>query len=265
MNGALKESERRFLHLMEDSLVGMCIIRQNRIVYQNSILKKLLVSLPENFETDFFDHLHPDDVEKFKDMYQQITSGKRRTAEADVRFYPPGVNGGKVTPCWIQCRVSRIDHQVENGILLQMMDITRIKEMENLLTVNQKMSSLGNVAAGIAHEIRNPLTGINSYLYTLEDLCNSEIIEGDQIETVKQIVSQFQIASEKIEAVVKRVLDFSRPNTPKMVLIDLNKCIEDTVSLSAVALRKDDIQLETSLESNLPNCYGDTISSNKFS
>jgi signal transduction histidine kinase len=138
-----------------------------------------------------------------------------------------------------------------------MTDITRIKEMENLLTVNQKMSSLGHVAAGIAHEIRNPLTGINSYLYTLDDLCNSEIIEGDQIETVRQIVSQFQIASDKIEAVVKRVLDFSRPNTPKMVLIDLNKCIEDTVSLSAVTLRKDDIQLETSLESNLPKCYGD--------
>ena len=258
MNGALKENERRFLHLMEDSLVGMCIIRQNRIVYQNFILRKLLGSLPESFGTDFFDHLHPDDVEKFKDMYRQITSGKRRTAEADVRFYRPGVNGGKMTPCWVQCRVSPINHQIENAILLQMMDITRIKEMENLLTVNQKMSSLGHVAAGIAHEIRNPLTGINSYLYTLEDLCNSEIIEGDQIETVKQIVSQFQIASDKIEAVVKRVLDFSRPNTPKMVLIDLNKCIEDTVSLSAVALRKDDIQLETSLESNLPKCYGDT-------
>ncbi len=47
MNGALEESERRFHNLMEDSLVGICIIRQNRIVYQNSILKKLLGSLPE--------------------------------------------------------------------------------------------------------------------------------------------------------------------------------------------------------------------------
>jgi PAS domain S-box-containing protein len=257
MNGAPEESERRFLHLMEDSLVGICIIRQNRIVYQNLILKKLLGSLPESFENDFFDRLHPDDVEKCKDMYRQITSGRRRTAEANFRYFPPEVKGRKVAPCWVQCRVSPINYQGENAILLQMMDITRVKGMENLLTVNQKMSSLGHVAAGIAHEIRNPLTGINSYLYTLEDLCNSEIIEGDQIETVKQIVSQFQIASDKIEAVVKRVLDFSRPNTPKMVLIDLSKCIEDTVSLWVATLRKDDIQLEKSLESNLPKCYGD--------
>jgi PAS domain S-box-containing protein len=257
MNGTLEESERHVLHLMEDSLVGICIIRQNLIAYQNSILKKLLGSLPESFENDFFDHLHPDDVEKCKDMYRQITSGRRRTAEADFRFYPPGVKGRKVTPCWVQCRISPMNHQGENAILLQMMDITRIKETEHLLTVKQKMSSLGHVAAGIAHEIRNPLTGINSYLYTLEDLCNSKIIEADQIETVKQIVSQLQIASDKIEAVVKRVLDFSKPNSPKMVLIDLNKCIEDTVSLSAATLRKDDIAIEKSLESDLPKCYGD--------
>jgi len=256
-SGAPEESEHHFLHLMEDSLVGVCIIRRNRFVYQNSILKKLLGFLPESFENDFFDHLHPDNVEKCKNMYRQITSGRRRTADVDFRFYPSEMKGRKATPCWIQCRVSLINHQGENAILLQMLDITRIKEMERLLTLKQKMSSLGHVAAGIAHEIRNPLTGINSYLYTLEDLCNSKIIEGDQIETVKQIVRQFQIASDKIEAVVKRVLDFSRPNTPKMVLIDLNKCIEDTVSLSATTLRKNDIQLEKSLESDLPKCYGD--------
>ena len=253
----LKENEGPFLLPMEDSVVGLCIIQENRIIYKNSILKEILGPLPESFETNFFDHLHPDDVEKFKDMYRQITSGRRRTEDADVRFYPQDKKGDKAAPCWIQCRVSPINHQIENAFLLQITDITRIKEMENLLSVSQKMSSLGNVAAGIAHEIRNPLTGINSYLYTLEDLCNSKTIEGEQIETVKQIVRQFQVASDKIEAVVKRVLDFSRPNTPKMILIDINKCIENAVGFSAATLRKVDIQLETSLELNLPQCYGD--------
>jgi PAS domain S-box-containing protein len=257
MNEVLEESERRFHNLMEVLLVGICIIRRNRIVYQNSTLKKLLGSLPESFENDFFDHLHPDDVEKCKDMYRQITSGRRRTAEADFRFYPSEVKGRKITPCWVQCRIGPTIHHGKNAILLQMMNITRIREMEHLLTVKQKMSSLGHVAAGIAHEIRNPLTGINSYLFTLEDLCNSKIIEGDRIETVKQIVRQFQIASDKIEAVVKRVLDFSRPTPPKMVLIDINKCIEDAVSLSATTLRKNVIKIEKSLESDLPKCYGD--------
>ncbi len=111
MNEVLEESERRFHNLMEVLLVGICIIRRNRIVYQNSTLKKLLGSLPESFENDFFDHLHPDDVEKCKDMYRQITSGRRRTAEADFRFYPSEIKGHKVTPCWVQCRIGPTIHQ----------------------------------------------------------------------------------------------------------------------------------------------------------
>jgi signal transduction histidine kinase len=186
-----------------------------------------------------------------------MTSGRNPTSEVDFRFYPPGKKDRKVSLSWVQCRASLVDYQGEDAILLNVTDITRVKEIEHLLAIQQKMSSLGHVAAGIAHEIRNPLTGINSYLYTLEDLCDSEIIEGDQIEMIKQIIRQFQLASDKIEAVIKRVLDFSRPNPPKMGLIDLNQCIEGTLNLSATMLRNNDIKLEKSLEPDLPKCYGD--------
>ncbi|TES88466.1 MAG: PAS domain S-box protein [Desulfobacteraceae bacterium] len=258
MEGALRESENRFRNLVESSPVGICIIQQNQIVYQNPRLKRLLGPLPKRFENHVLDYLHPDDVEKCKEVYRQITSGRNQTSEVDFRFYPPGKKNSKFSLCWVQCRASLINYQGEDAILLNMMDITRVKEIEHLLTIKQKMNSLGHVAAGIAHEIRNPLTGINSYLYTLEDLCDSEIIEGDQIEMIKQIISQFKLASDKIEAVIKRVLDFSRPNLPKMDLIDLNQCIEETLNLSAITLRKNNIKIEKSLEPDLPQCYGDS-------
>ena len=256
--GALRESKNRFRNLVESSPVGICIIRQNQVVFQNPTLKGLWGPLPKRFENHVLDYLHPDDVEKCKEVYRQITSGRNQTSEVDFRFYPPGEKDHKFSLCWVQCRAILINYQGEDAILLNMMDITRLKEIEHLLTIKQKMSSLGHVAAGIAHEIRNPLTGINSYLYTLEDLCDSEIIEGNQIEMIKQIISQFQLASDKIEAVVKRVLDFSRPNPPTMNLIDLNQCIKNTLNLSAIMLRKDDIKLEKSLEPDLPKCYGDS-------
>lgn len=254
---ALRESESRFRSLVESSPVGMCIIQQNKIVYQNSSLKRLLGPLPKGYENHVLDYLHPDDVEKCKKVYRQITSGSKQTTEMDFRFYPPGKKDTKIGLCWVQCHASFVEYQGMDAILMNMMDITRVKEIEHLLSIKQKMSSLGHVAAGIAHEIRNPLTGINSYLYTLKDLCDSEIIEGDQNVIIKHIISQFQLASDKIEAVIKRVLDFSRPNPPKMNLIDLSQCIESTVKLSSATLSKYDIKLEKSIEPDLLQFYGD--------
>jgi signal transduction histidine kinase len=143
------------------------------------------------------------------------------------------------------------------AILVNLMDITRAKELEQILRVKSKMISLGRVAAGIAHEIRNPLTGINSYLYTLEDLLDEEILGVESMQVMKRIVEQLQNASNKIESVIKRVLDFSRPGAPAMALINLNHSLEEAINLSAVSLRKKGIRIEKSLDQDLPQCYGD--------
>jgi len=119
------------------------------------------------------------------------------------------------------------------------------------------MISLGRVAAGIAHEIRNPLTGINSYLFTLNDLCQSESLDFDDLEMMGQIVDQIQTASNKIESVIKRVMDFSKPGAPKMVKTDINRALEEAIELSAVTLRQNGIKIERSLSQNLPVCYAD--------
>jgi signal transduction histidine kinase len=119
------------------------------------------------------------------------------------------------------------------------------------------MVSLGRVAAGIAHEIRNPLTGINSYLYTVEDLLDDDTLDPASLQMIRKIVGQIQLASNKIESVIKRVLDFSRPGAPAMVLINVNQYLEAAIKLSAVSLRKKGIKIDKLLDSNLPKCYGD--------
>jgi signal transduction histidine kinase len=119
------------------------------------------------------------------------------------------------------------------------------------------MLSLGRVAAGIAHEIRNPLTGINTYLYTVEDLCDSDHLGGEDMEIIRQIISQIQVASNKIESVIKRVMDFSKPGAPKMMRADINTSLEAAIELSAVTMRKNGIKIEKSLAPDLPRCYAD--------
>ena len=64
------------------------------------------------------------------------------------------------------------------------------------------MASLGRIASGMAHEIRNPLTGITSYLYTLEQLCESKTLLPKDIALMKEIVGQLKLASHKVDAVI---------------------------------------------------------------
>ena len=115
------------------------------------------------------------------------------------------------------------------------------------------MSSLGRVAAGIAHEIRNPLSGINIYLDTLEKIYERE----DSRDSVQGILHQIQSASRRIESVIRRVMDFSKPSEPKFVLTDINKPIKDALNLSEVSLRKRGIEIEKALDSDLPLCQVD--------
>ena len=227
-------------------MINDFIILNNR----NSEQKKLYGPLPQSLDFEF---IHPDDVDKVKEFYQNMNSGKVKTLDMDLRFYPVDESGNKLDMKWAHCRASLIEYQEKEAILLNVMDMTRAKELEHLLRIQDKMTSLGRVAAGIAHEIRNPLSGINIYLNTLEKIYDRE----ENIEKVLEILGELQSASNKIESVIRRVMDFSKPGEPKLVLTDINKPVEEATKLSSVTLRKSGIKIEKTLAEELPQCHAD--------
>ena len=253
----LRQSEQRFRDLVENSLIGIAIIQNDKLVYQNSAQEKIFKLTPGNTTIQDLKLVHPDDIEKVKAAYQRIRSGKIQTIETDIRLCPSIHSGHDSDVLWVQCRATSFQYQGADAILVNAVDITSIKQLEDQLLINNKMLSLGRVAAGIAHEIRNPLTGINSYLYTLEDLCYSEKPEPDDVQMMRKIVEQIQVASNKIESVIKRVMDFSKPGAPKMILTDINASVKEAIKLSAVTLRQNTIKIEKSLVQGLPQCYAD--------
>ena len=252
---ALRKSEQRFRDLVEDSLIGISIIQDNQIIYQNPEQKRLFGPLPRSIKFTEIDSIHPDDVEKVKEFYQRITSGEFQNLNMDFRFYPRGKMGNRADMKWVYCRASLIEYQGKEAILVNVMDMTRTKELENLLIVQDKMTSLGHVAAGIAHEIRNPLSGINIYLNTLEKIYDKE----ESLGKIKGILGKLQSASSKIESVIRRVMDFSRPSEPRLVLTDINRPINEAISLSAVTLRKSGIKIVKALNDDLPPCHIDPL------
>jgi len=245
---AVQESEKRFRLMVENSLTGISIIQNNKIVYQNPEQERLLGPLPRKFLlTDIENNIHSDDIAKVKDFNERMNTSGDQTMDVEFRFYPPQKKDARIHIKWVYCRSTPIRYQGKDSILVNLADLTKTKEFEHLLRIQDKMTSLGRVTAGIAHEIRNPLSGINIYLNTLEKMYD----KPEMLEKTKRILVQIKSASRKIESIIRRVMDFSKPSEPKLILTNLNQPIKAAINLSAVTLRKSGIEIEQSFTENL--------------
>jgi PAS domain S-box-containing protein len=254
---ALNDSEKCFRNLVENILSGVLIVRNQELLYQNTIQKELFGPITEAVIACEYQHIHPDDLEKLKGIVGRFLSKETPSVETDFRFYTSVNPEDRSEQRWVLSRASYISYRGETAILINTMDISRLKELERLVTIKNKMHSLGRVAAGVAHEIRNPLTGINSYLFSLRGLIDSGISSENDTQLAQQMTERIQTASDKIETVIKRVMDFAKPGAPEMALTDINDIIRDAINLSEVTLRKKEIRLETSYGSDLSKCYAD--------
>lgn len=139
-------------------------------------------------------------------------------------------------------------------VIAHIQDVTDRNRMEASVRARENMASLGRVTACIAHEIKNPLFGLTLYLNALEKICKKR----GYIAEVAEILDELKTTSGKIEAVVRRVQDFTRPGELQMRPIDINEPVREVVELSLITLKKSGIEIETSLAENLPPCAADS-------
>jgi PAS domain S-box-containing protein len=252
-DGLLRNNEGHFRELVDNSPTGISIIQDEKIVYRNPEQQRIFGPLEPL--TSMYVKIHPEDREKYHDMYQSALSGNAPHSGITLRFiHLCGETVGEQAIKWLHCRANLIKYQGRKAVLVNMMDVTKAREIERLLNIQDRMTSLGHVAAGIAHEIRNPLSGINIYL----DTGISMLERGEDREKLREVLEKIQTASSKIESVIKRVMDFSRPSEPRLGPVDINTPVEDALGLSSVMLRKTAIELDTDLSEGLPRCIADS-------
>ena len=126
----------------------------------------------------------------------------------------------------------------------------QLKQAQEELIRSEKLASIGRFAAGVAHEVGNPLGAILGYASMLEN-------ESIDREESKDYLRRIQKEIERINRIVRELLDFSRPSKSEIREVDLNKVIENTLSL--LSYQKDFRNIETQLElhTNLPRVEGD--------
>ena len=135
------------------------------------------------------------------------------------------------------------------GRLLIFDDVSERVELEQQLAEAEKLSSVGLLAAGVAHEVNTPLTVISSYAQMLSKQLPNEDARGKLLEKI--IKSTFR-ASE----IVNNLLNFSRTGSAQMVPVDLHRVVRDTLALLEHPLRTSHVEVETRFAQQPPLVQG---------
>ncbi|HUU38758.1 MAG TPA: cache domain-containing protein, partial [Candidatus Desulfaltia sp.] len=123
-------------------------------------------------------------------------------------------------------------------------------EMQAQLIQSEKLASLGKLAAGIAHEINNPLGGVLIYTHLLLEDADKD---SSQYENLKKIVKE----TIRCKDIVKGLLEFSRPKEPEMILTDINDAVVRAMAIFESQALFQNIQVRKEL-SELPRIVADS-------
>jgi PAS domain S-box-containing protein len=127
------------------------------------------------------------------------------------------------------------------GILAIIRDVTERKMLERQLIQSEKLAGIGTLAAGIAHEIRNPLSIINTSNYLLRD----EII--GKTEEIENLLGDIEGGIKRTQTIINNLLDFSRPAACELESVDLRNLMQQILSLEGRALSTQNIKLKSDL------------------
>ena len=145
--------------------------------------------------------------------------------------------------------VSKDQEQI--GRLIIFDDVTDRAELERRLVQADKLSSIGLLAAGVAHEVNTPLAVISTYAQMLA----KQVADDSQKSLIlEKIAKQTFRASE----IVNSLLNFSRTSTTSLGDVNLNRVIQETLSLLEHQLQKSGIAVEIGLDPNLPPIHGNS-------
>ncbi len=244
---ALAKSEEKYRSLIEsaEDLI-FTVDRDIRFQSLNTFTAKFFGGTPERFVGRPISSAFPEAVAAHQaELIAQVhRSGKsireefelpigERSAWISANFMPVKTDAGEV-----------------GSILCIARDITETKNLQRQLVNAEKLASLGTLAAGVAHEINNPLGVILGFC---ELLLRKAPKETQQYEDLKTIERQGLLCKETVE----NLLSFARAEKQSLDHSNLNTCIEEITKIVRHLLSKNDITLVLDLEERLPPVKSD--------
>ncbi len=127
---------------------------------------------------------------------------------------------------------------------------TRLARSRERLLAAEKLASVGKLAASVAHEIRNPLTAMKMWLFSIGEAANGDAALARKVHIVSEEMT-------RLETIVREFLEFSRPVPLNRQPLDVDQLIADTLELLAPRLHAENIRVERSAADRLPPIMAD--------
>jgi len=217
-----------------------------KIISWNSTIEKI-TGLKSNrvMGKPFSGYLLKEDQKSFLSIMNQLL---RRKIVKDREFSITNRNSEIVYVLWSFSAMKDEQGKV-TGLVIVGRDLTERKELQAKLTQSAKMASLGTMAGGIAHEIRNPLAIIDSSAQILLKHSENEEIRSLGIEKIRN-------ATKRAADIVDNLLKFARQSEFAPEELDVNKLIENTLKLLENQLSIQHVIVKKNYNPGLPAVYG---------
>jgi two-component system, sporulation sensor kinase E len=239
MEQQLRKSEERFRKIFEGSIEGMILWDENCKHYEinPSGIAKLELKQEDLLE------------ENFRKLFMNLGLSNELIDEKIQALLRKGRLDGRITIPYEEGRMKHFEysikrHLVDNLNLIVFRNITEKIEMEAQLHKSDTLNMLGELAAGIAHEIRNPMTALKGFIQLLE---NSS---GDAYSLYFQVI---KTELQRIDSIINEFLVLAKPQAIRFECTDITKIMNETVSLLTAQAVLHDVQIKTIYDGDLPD------------
>jgi len=240
---ALRESEEKYSTVAESSLTGIYIDQDGKIVFANKTFAEIYgYSRQELVGMESFELVHPDDRVWTDEMRKKRLKGEEASSEYQARGL---TKDGKTK--WIVRRNTRIDYGGKPAILGNIVDVTESRAKEAQLIQASKMSTLGEMATGVAHELNQPLSSIQLGA----DFFGNMAKQGRQIppEELAYVSEQMTQQVARAVKIINHMRQFGRKAEIQREKVD---------ALLGEQLRVRGIKVKLNLEDDLPPVLADS-------
>jgi len=142
------------------------------------------------------------------------------------------------------------DAQGQTGALVVLEDVTTRISLEEQLQQREKLSSIGLLAAGVAHEVNTPLTGVSSYTQMLLGMLNDN-------DPKRALLQKVRTQAERATNIVNNLLNFSRTGSAtEFADVNVARVLDDTLQLLEPQLRRSQIEIVRDYSNDAPEAYG---------